>query len=183
MVRHPRRSNRRAIASERGRLPAGLDGGEKGAGSGLAAPAGRHGPFACERLRDGRHLGLVNAGPLRGDLALHHPTGGRSLQGRSALAAPPPCRVAPDRQEMASCDTRCPERSGLGRSLGREQSRPGVSGIGFARPLTLGSSGGCLERKATSGRAMAVVPTAVSAGRDVRVVRGRARGDIHLQKS
>jgi hypothetical protein len=35
---------------------------------------------------------------------------------------------------MASRDTRCPERSGLGPSLGRGQSRPGMSSIGCSTP-------------------------------------------------
>jgi hypothetical protein len=39
-----------------------------------------------------------------------------------------------------------------------------MSSIGFARPLTSCTSGGCLERKATFARAQAVVPTTVRRG-------------------
>jgi hypothetical protein len=95
-------------------------------------------------------------------------------------AIPSPRRSRPARE--ASCDTRYLERSGLGRSLGREQSRPECR-ASVARPLTSRNSGGCFARKATSDRAQAAVATAPRADRDVRVVRGRARGDIHLQKS
>jgi hypothetical protein len=54
----------------------------------------------------------------------------------------------------------------------------------LARPLTLSTSGGCPEEgRRLPESSMAVVPTADSADQDVRVVRSRARGDIHLQKS
>lgn len=43
-------------------------------------------------------------------------------------------RVSPDRAKNGLRDTRCPERSGLGRSPCREQSRWGVSRLGFSTP-------------------------------------------------
>jgi hypothetical protein len=43
-------------------------------------------------------------------------------------------RVSPDRAKNGFRDTRCPERSGLGRSPCREQSRRGVSRLGFSTP-------------------------------------------------
>jgi len=129
------RSGCRAIGSNAGVFPAHLDDGEKGAGSGPKASAGGHWARSHrERPCDGRHLGLDSGGRLRGCPAPCHPLGGRSLLERPASAAPPSHRVAPDRREEASCDTRCPERSGLGRSLRREQSLPGMPGIGWPGP-------------------------------------------------
>jgi len=53
--------------------------------------------------------------------------------------------------------------------------------IGFSRPLALRTSGGRRDGEVTL-HGSAVVPTANSVVRDVRVVRGRARGNRHLQK-
>jgi hypothetical protein len=53
-----------------------------------------------------------------------------------------------------------------------------------SRPLTLRVCGGCLRFMGKPVvENMAVVPTTFSRGWGVRVVRGRARGNIHLQKS
>lgn len=122
-------------ASVRGCPSRALASGEKGAGTAVCQLrlTGMR-PFVRERPCDRRHLGPVSAGHLRG-----YP---RS----TALPAGAPCkrarrwqrhfshRVSPDRRGMASRDERCPERSGLGRSHGREQSRPRMSSIGFSTP-------------------------------------------------
>lgn len=74
-------------------------------------------------------------------------------------------------------------RSGarLGRSLRGEQSPRGAPRSGVPQPLTSSPSGGCPRSGRPSSR-LAVVPIAHPGGRDVRAVRGRARGDMILQK-
>jgi len=120
--------------------------------------------------------------PLRGVEAPHDPDAACVVQTCAALAVPLVSRVAPDREIRGSRDMRCPEPCGSGQSLQREQSRWGEPRYGVLGPCP-GEALAVerLERQLSMGRCSS--PDHLSVVRGVRVVRGRARGNIHLQKS
>jgi hypothetical protein len=115
-------------------------------------------------------------------------------------ANPPSRRALLARASGVGSATTSPRRSRPARGGVLRHQVPGAIGVGaksparaivagnaghrLARPLTLSTSGGCPEEgRRLPESSMAVVPTADSADQDVRVVRSRARGDIHLQNS
>jgi hypothetical protein len=169
-----------------GRLPTRVSGSEKGVGVLVRQLAGKQGPsFACERPRDGRCLGLVNVGFLRGSLASHGPlvalpckraaTSGSSLSGEGGIPLSPRRSGQGERAMSATRGAR--RRSGLGRSLRGEQSTRGAPRNGVSLPLTWSPFGDCPSIEATRSD-RAVAPNAKPAIGDVRVVQRRARGDI-----
>jgi hypothetical protein len=171
------------MAGERGPPSRALGGGEKGAGSSVRQLrlAGTR-PFVREHPSDGRHLGPVSAGHLRGCPASHRPPAGAPCKRARRWQHHFPYRVAPDRPGMAPATRGARSDRGWGEVSGT-RNRDRECRASVARPLTSSTSGDCPGRKATSGRSMAVVPPASFADRDARAVHSRARGGIHLQKS
>lgn len=136
-----------------------------------------------ERPDDGRPLGLVNAGSLRGDPAPHDPYAARvtaSVRGGGDLLFSPRLsgqgRGGCSRQEV-------PEAIGVG-----AKSLPRAIAVGSvetrcSRPLTLRTFGGCRRSEGDFRPARQSSQPRIPVVRDARAVLGRARGNIHLQKS